>query len=148
MSKFRLGELFCGPGGIAYGATTAQIENHNFGIVHQWATDYDQDTCDTYFNNICPQQRNSVVHADIRKLDIEQDLGNIGDIDALAFGFPCNDYSAVGEQKGLEGSYGPLYSYGVKALNIFKPKWFLAENVEGLQTANNGMAFAQILNVI
>ena len=47
MSKFRLGELFCGPGGIAYGATTAQIDNPDFGIAHQWATDYDQDTCDT-----------------------------------------------------------------------------------------------------
>ena len=27
-------------------------------------------------------------------------LYNIGDIDALAFGFPCNDFSIVGEQKG------------------------------------------------
>jgi DNA (cytosine-5)-methyltransferase 1 len=47
MSKFRLGELFCGPGGIAYGAATAQIDNPDFGIVHQWAVDYDEDTYDT-----------------------------------------------------------------------------------------------------
>ncbi|MDR1687296.1 MAG: DNA cytosine methyltransferase [Clostridiales bacterium] len=145
MSRFRLGELFCGPGGIAYGATTAQIENFDFGIVHQWATDYDKDTCDTYSNNICPMNQNSIVHGDIRMLDIEKDLGGKGDIDALAFGFPCNDYSAVGEQKGLKGDYGPLYSYGIKALKIFKPTWFLAENVEGLQSANDGKAFAQIL---
>jgi DNA (cytosine-5)-methyltransferase 1 len=146
MSEFRLGELFCGPGGIAYGATTAQIDNPHFGIVHQWATDYDKDTCDTYSYNICPQGQSGIVHGDIRKLDIEKDLGSEGDIDALAFGFPCNDYSAVGEQKGLKGDFGPLYSYGVKALEIFRPKWFLAENVEGLQTANDGKAFAQILN--
>ena len=146
MSKFRLGELFCGPGGIAYGATTAQIDNPDFGIVHQWATDYDQDTCDTYFNNICSQGENGVVCGDIRKLDIEKDLGDEGDIDALAFGFPCNDYSVVGEQKGLDGTFGPLYSYGIRALRIFQPKWFLAENVGGLQTANDGKAFVQILN--
>lgn len=146
MSEFKLGELFCGPGGIAQGATTSQVTNPNYRIVHQWATDYDYDTCSTYQNNICSQEQDSVVCGDIRKLDIENDLGIKGDIDALAFGFPCNDYSVVGEHKGLEGSFGPLYSYGVKALRIFKPRWFLAENVGGLQTANDGKAFTQILN--
>jgi DNA (cytosine-5)-methyltransferase 1 len=145
MGKFRLGELFCGPGGIACGAMMAKINNPNFGIIHQWATDYDQDTCSTYAKNICPERQSSVVYGDIRKIDIEKDLGREGDIDALAFGFPCNDYSVVGEKKGLEGVYGPLYSYGIKALEIFQPKWFLAENVGGLQTANDGKAFAQIL---
>jgi DNA (cytosine-5)-methyltransferase 1 len=146
MSRFKLGELFCGPGGIAYGATTAQIDNPDFCIGHQWATDYDQDTCNTYQSNICLQKQGSVVCGDIRKLNIEKDLGREGSIDALAFGFPCNDYSVVGEQKGLDGTFGPLYSYGIKALNIFQPKWFLAENVGGLQTANDGKAFTQILN--
>ena len=45
---FRLGELFCGPGGIAWGAMNATIEDPNFSIVHQWANDYDADTCETY----------------------------------------------------------------------------------------------------
>ena len=66
-------------------------------------------------------------------------------IDALAFGFPCNDYSVVGEQKGMDGVYGPLYSYGVKALKKFRPMWFLAENVGGLRNANDGKAFAKIM---
>ena len=39
---FRLGELFCGPGGLAYGATNASIEDPNYRIVHKWANDYDQ----------------------------------------------------------------------------------------------------------
>jgi len=146
MAKFRLGELFCGPGGIAYGATTAKNLDGDVGIVHQWATDYDLDTCNTYTQNICRDNPNSVILGDIRQLDIERILGGVGDIDALAFGFPCNDYSVVGEQKGLAGIYGPLYSYGVQAMRIFKPKWFLAENVGGLQTANDGSAFARILD--
>lgn len=50
---FRLGELFCGPGGLAYGATHARIDNPDFRIVHQWANDYDKTTCDTYIRNIC-----------------------------------------------------------------------------------------------
>jgi DNA (cytosine-5)-methyltransferase 1 len=141
MTKYRLGELFCGPGGIAHGAVTAKISNPDYKIVHQWATDYDQDTCNTYMHNICPGKDGSVICKDIRKLD----LNTFDAIDALAFGFPCNDYSVVGEQKGMDGVFGPLYSYGVAALNHFKPKWFLAENVGGLRNANDGKAFAKIL---
>jgi DNA (cytosine-5)-methyltransferase 1 len=111
MSYFRLGELFCGPGGIGYGATTAAIEDPEFRIVHQWATDYDKDTCDTYIKNICPDNPDSVICKDIRKLN----MNTLSDIDALAFGFPCNDFSVVGEQKGMEGVFGPLYSYGIAA---------------------------------
>ena len=138
---FRLGELFCGPGGLAWGALHADIVNPDFRIVHQWANDYDKSTCETYRRNICPDDPDSVYHADIRKFDLEQLTG----IDALAFGFPCNDYSTVGEQKGMDGTFGPLYSYGVKALKIFRPQWFLAENVSGLQNANEGKAFTKIL---
>ena len=142
MSRFRLGELFCGPGGIAHGAVTAKIADPDFQIIHQWATDYDKDTCNTFVHNICQGKEGSVVWKDIRKLDME----TLAEIDALAFGFPCNDYSIVGEQKGMDGVYGPLYSYGIKALKKFKPKWFLAENVGGLRNANDGKAFEQILN--
>lgn len=72
-------------------------------------------------------------------------MSKLAPIDALAFGFPCNDYSVVGEQKGMDGVYGPLYSYGVAALKLFKPQWFLAENVGGLRNANEGRAFTKIL---
>lgn len=138
---FKLGELFCGPGGIAMGATKAIIENKDYSIVHQWANDYDADTCNTYRKNICPTAPNTVYHEDVRKFNMDK----LASIDALAFGFPCNDYSVVGEQKGMDGVYGPLYSYGVKALKKFQPQWFLAENVGGLKNANDGKAFTQIL---
>lgn len=139
---YNLGELFCGPGGIAWGAMNASIgDDENFKIVHQWANDYDKDTCETYRTNICPKHPNTVYHEDIRKLDMDK----LAPIDALAFGFPCNDFSVVGEQKGIDGVYGPLYSYGVKALKKFTPEWFLAENVGGLRNANDGKAFSKIL---
>lgn len=137
---FRLGELFCGPGGLAYGATTARIDDSEYKIVHKWANDYDADTCKTYIRNICPNEAESVICGDVRKLDIE----SLGDIDALAFGFPCNDFSVVGEQKGFNGKYGPLYSYGIQVLKRYQPDWFLAENVGGLKSANEGKAFEKI----
>jgi len=141
MPVFRLGELFCGPGGLAYGATTAHIELKNYRIEHAWANDYDSDTCDTYRHNICPNDPDSVICGDVRKIDLE----NLPPIDALAFGFPCNDFSVVGEQKGFDGKFGPLYSYGVRVLKSHKPDCFLAENVGGLRSANEGNAFQIIM---
>lgn len=140
VKEFRLGELFCGPGGLALGALTAKISNPEYKIVHQWANDYDLDTCNTYRRNICPNNRDSVVHGDVRQLNID----SLGEIDAFAFGFPCNDFSVVGEQKGFDGVFGPLYTYGVKVLKKYKPLWFLAENVGGLKSANEGKAFEKI----
>ena len=140
VKEFRLGELFCGPGGLAYAAVNSQIEDSEYKIIHKWSNDYDLDTCKTYTRNICPNDPESVICGDVRKLDIEP----LGDIDALAFGFPCNDFSVVGEQKGFNGTFGPLYSYGIKVLKRYKPLWFLAENVGGLKSANEGKAFEKI----
>lgn len=140
---FRLGELFSGPGGLARGAINADIGNDNFRIVHAWANDYDESTCETYRNNICRNNPGSVICGDVRQLKISPD--NLAHIDALAFGFPCNDFSTVGEQRGFRGTYGPLYTYGVRALTAFNPQWFLAENVSGLSSANGGNAFPKIL---
>ena len=139
---FKLGELFCGPGGIAWGAVHSISDDGEFRISHEWANDYDLNTCETYRHNICPDNPETVYHGDIRHFDMTR----LTSIDALAFGFPCNDYSVVGEQKGMDGVFGPLYSYGVKALRLFKPMWFLAENVGGLRNANDGKSFLKILD--
>jgi DNA (cytosine-5)-methyltransferase 1 len=143
MRVFRLGEMFCGPGGIALGAILASksVEQHAFGIEHGWAIDYDEDTCSTFRNNICPTEPDKVICADVRGLDIT----HLAPINAFAFGFPCNDFSVVGEKRGLNGDFGPLYTYGVRVLNRFQPDWFIAENVGGLQSADEGQAFLRIL---
>lgn len=54
VKEFKLGELFCGPGGLALGAISACIEKPEYRVVHKWANDYDASTCDTYRRNICP----------------------------------------------------------------------------------------------
>jgi DNA (cytosine-5)-methyltransferase 1 len=136
---YRLGELFCGPGGLALGAINAQVEN--IKVIHQWATDYHKETCDTYVKNIAPEAPSSVICKDIRDLD----LTTLGPIDGFAYGFPCNDFSNVGEKKGFNGSFGPLYSYGVKVLDYYKPQFFVAENVGGLTSKTQEKAFNQII---
>lgn len=156
---FRMGELFSGPGGMALGARLAAQDVPGVQLRHAWANDLDGDTCRTYLRNILlpeygdraalvhsspeiPKGGGGIVHQNVHDLDIP----GLDSIDGFAFGFPCNDYSLVGEWKGLAGDYGPLYSYGVKVLAEKRPKWFVAENVSGLRGANEGRAFRQILN--
>lgn len=140
---FKFGEFFSGPGGLALGAKEASFLHRGelFAVEHQWANDYDADTCATYRRNICGADSSSVICEDVRNIVV----GDLPHIDAFAFGFPCNDFSTVGEQRGFDGEFGPLYSYGIKVIQAKRPKWFLAENVSGLGSANQGKALATIL---
>ena len=134
MPVFRLGELFSGPGGLAYGAIQSQSDDGLYTVQHEWASDYDLDSCATYTRNLSPERPESVICRDVRELDIE----NLATIDAFAYGFPCNSFSNVGKHTGIVNEkYGQLYWYGVKVLRHFQPQWFIAENVSGIKSAGN-----------
>ncbi len=139
--EYSLGELFCGPGGMALGAHLAAKAVKAVSITHTWANDYDRSTCETYIRNIPGASTESVICEDVRTLNISK----LSAIDGFAFGFPCNDFSQVGQKKGVNGTFGPLYSYGVEVINKHSPKWFVAENVGGLSSSNEGSAFLTIL---
>lgn len=140
-TTYKMGELFCGPGGIALGAHNAADKVPGIKVEHAWANDYDPTTADTYRENTPGASEETVYVGDVRELDTDA----LPPIDGFAFGFPCNDFSLVGKQKGLDGTYGPLYSYGINVLKSHKPEWFVAENVGGLSGANEGLAFPYIL---
>ena len=134
MTEFKLGELFCGPGGLAFGALNSVSDDRRLGVKHVWANDYDFDTCLTYITNLCPDSPESVFFGDVRDLDIKA----LKKIDAFAYGFPCNSFSNVGEHKGFGNEkFGQLYWYGIEVLRHFKPKWFIAENVSGIRSAGS-----------
>ena len=124
---FKLAELFGGPGGLALGTKKARISNSNTEYLVEpiWANDIHPDSCKTYIRNIHPNNPDAVICAPIQEINMQQ----IPKFDALAFGFPCNDFSVVGEQKGVTGKYGHLYTHGVKAIEAKNPEWFIAENV-------------------
>lgn len=132
---YKLGELFCGPGGIACGAIKSKSNDGQITVTHAWANDYDKDTCETYRKNICPNSPETVYCKDVRDLDIE----NLGDINAFCYGFPCNSFSNVGKHQGFENEkFGQLYWYGIKVLKRYNPEWFMAENVSGIRSAGSG----------
>ena len=125
---FHLGELFAGAGGMAYGAHKAEYEGYRFS--HVWANDMDKDACKTLRQNVPVE---SVMCSKVERLRFEE----LEKIDGLVFGFPCNDFSVVGERNGIKGKYGGLYRWGIKGLKTLQPLFFVAENVGGL--ASNGL---------
>ncbi len=141
----KLGEFFCGPGGLAYGAIHAKSKHQNKSlcIQHAWANDIDESTCETYRLNIAHDSEcDSVICGDVHEIDVKK----LSSIDIFAYGFPCNDFSIVGEHKGLDGDYGGLYKTGIEVLNTHKPTVFVAENVGGINSANEGNTFQKILH--
>ena len=142
MTRFKLAEFFSGPGGMGYGASISKVKDSS--IEHAWATDYDQDSCNTYKRNIksndvyCEKIENFFNLVDKKKIILPK-------FDCFAYGFPCNDFSNVGEHLGFKGKFGPLYSYGVELINRYHPKWFVAENVGGIKSSNEGKSFTKIL---
>jgi DNA (cytosine-5)-methyltransferase 1 len=142
---YTIAEAYCGPGGIAVGAKNSSVisRNQKFSFEHKWATDYHSDTCRTYAKNIFGDENSDkVICADIRKLNLKK----LSYADGFLYGFPCNDFSNVGESKGLQGEFGPLYRYGVDYINQCNPKFIFAENVSGISNANSGFAFKKILS--
>lgn len=139
-----LGELFCGPGGIGRGSSWVRLTRGgtHFRFTHAWANDYHAATCETYRHNIAIEPE-MVFCEDVRKF-IER-FPELPSVAGLTFGFPCNDFSAVGERRGLNGHFGGLYSYCVQAVRFFQPLFFVAENVSGLLSSNEGDTFQLIL---
>ena len=131
-----LGELFCGAGGMALGASQARFKGWRFE--HTWVTDKDRDSCQT-IEQVVDTTR--IIQRDVRDLNFQE----MEHIDGLVFGFPCNDFSVVGKRRGINGVYGGLYQYGVEALRVLNPKFFVAENVSGLSSVNRKSDFNRIL---
>jgi DNA (cytosine-5)-methyltransferase 1 len=149
MNELRIGELFCGPGGIAFGAELANKAISKYSskkIKHAWAVDYHESTIETYIKNIKGATAKSALCHDVRLPNLLENLKNISDIDGFAYGFPCNDFSLVGEQKGFNGKFGPLYKFGIDVLHLFNPSFFIAENVSGIRGANQGGALKKIID--
>ncbi len=147
---FKLGELFCGPGGMAIAA--AQIPAISFkgksvGISHVWGVDRDEFAIQTFKKNLSKHSSDlKAYHCDVTDF-LKNHLTEENRINALAFGFPCNSFSAVGEQKGLnDDEYGQLYKAGIKVIEKYDVDWFIAENVSGIKSSKIKGHFKQILD--
>jgi DNA (cytosine-5)-methyltransferase 1 len=117
------GELFAGCGGMAMGLAQA-------GFRHEWMIEFNAIACQTLRDNLRePQhgQRPTVIEADVRGIDWSQ----IGAIDIIAGGPPCQPFSKGGRAHG-ESDPRDMWPEAIRAVQELRPRGFLFENVKGL----------------
>lgn len=119
--------LFSGVGMIDLAASWAGIETVAFCEIEE----YPQQILAKRFPGI-------PIYNDVRELTAER-LKNDGieKIDIICGGFPCQDVSAAGKRTGFTDSKGNttrsgLWSEYARLISEIKPKWIVAENVQGL----------------
>ena len=73
---------------------------------------------------------------------------DIGAIDLLVGGTPCQSFSVAGLRKGMADPRGNLALTYCGILDHFKPKWFVWENVPGVLSSAGGRDFGSFLGAV
>jgi DNA (cytosine-5)-methyltransferase 1 len=127
-------ELFAGGGGLALGLEKA-------GFKAELLNELDRDACKTLrFNR--PDW--NIVEGSVTEIDFTKYQG----IDFLSGGFPCQAFSYAGNKLGFEDTRGTLFFEFARAVKETNPKVFLAENVKGLLSHDEGKTLTVIKKVI
>ncbi len=113
-------ELFAGAGGAALGLEAA-------GIHHAALCEWDPDACAT----LRAAGLGPVVEGDVRDLDAIEAVAGPGPIPLLWASPPCQVFSTAGKRRGAADDRDGV-PWTIDAIDRFKPRWFLGENVRGL----------------
>ena len=144
MEKIKVASLFCGCGGMDLGILggfsflDTAYEKNPFEIVYSVDNDpYCTQIYNENFEHKCEVK-------DVRDINIKE----LPDFDMLIGGFPCQSFSISAQNPprlGYKDERGMLFFEMVKILKERKPRFFIAENVKGLLSANKGQAFPMII---
>ncbi len=134
-STYKTIELFAGAGGLAIGLEKA-------GLHTVLLNEIDKNACATLQANRPNWQ---VVCGDIASIDFSPYKNQI---DVITGGFPCQAFSYAGKKMGFEDARGTLFFEFARAIKETQPKLFMAENVRGLLTHDNGRTLENIKSVI
>ncbi|WP_394867507.1 TdeIII family type II restriction endonuclease [Paraclostridium bifermentans] len=138
--KYTVVELFGGAGGLALGLEEAGFEN--LGLV-----ELDKNACDTLKVN---RPNWNVIEGDIAEIaekGIRNYIDKDAEVDLLSGGYPCQSFSHVCKKDGLEDVRGTMFYYYAKILKELMPKVFLAENVKGLVSHDEGKTLKTMIEV-
>jgi len=70
---------------------------------------------------------------------------DVGPIDVICGGFPCQDISHAGKQAGLAGERSGLWSEITRLVGELRPRFLIVENVAALLSGDNGQWFGTVL---
>lgn len=88
---------------------------------------------------------------DITKIT-ESQIKNLGHIDLVVFGSPCQDLSIAGKRKGLDGERSGLFTTAIKVIKWARKhcgaRFALWENVPGAFSSNGGKDFGEVIKLL
>lgn len=128
----KIGSLFSGAGGLDLGFEQA-------GFTITWANEFDKSIWATFKQNFPDTRLDKRDICAIPSADIPNDL------DGIIGGPPCQSWSEAGARRGIEDKRGQVFFEYIRVLEDKKPKFFLAENVQGMLFSRNKTALEQIL---
>ena len=144
MEKIKVASLFCGCGGMDLGVLGGfsylgkEYKAHPFEIVY--SVDFDEYCTKIYNENF----EHKCIIRDVRDININE----LPQFDMLIGGFPCQSFSISAQNPprlGYKDERGMLFFEMVKILKERHPRFFIAENVKGILSANEGKAFPMII---
>ena len=128
--SYKVISLFSGAGGMDIG-----FINSGFEIV--WANDFFKEAVESYRNNI----GDHIVYGDITKIKSSE---MPDDIDLVIGGFPCQGFSVANTKRSMKDERNFLYKEMLRVIKDKKPKFFVAENVKGILSMENGRVIEMI----
>ena len=124
----KLLDLFSGIGGFSLGAEYNNIET--IGFVEK----------DVFCQKVLRKHWPNVpILGDIR--DVQRDT--FKSVDIVSGGFPCQPFSVAGKRRGTDDDRY-LWDETIRVVSLYKPRWFVGENVEGIVNIQNGMVLRQV----
>lgn len=85
---------------------------------------------------------------DVTKIT-EQQIKDLGQIDLIVFGSPCQNLSVAGNRKGFEGEQSSLFYAAMEIIKYAKrhckTRFALWENVPGAFSSNKGADFTEVV---
>lgn len=78
----------------------------------------------------------------------DDEVRNIGHVDVICGGFPCQAFSVAGNRRGFEDTRGTLFFEIARFASILKPRYLFLENVKGLLNHDRGNTFEVILSAL
>lgn len=133
--KVNVLELFAGAGGLALGLEQANLYT-------QTHVEIDKRCCETLKHN---RPDWNVINADVSTIDFKEYKGQI---DVVAGGFPCQAFSFAGKKLGFEDTRGTLFFEYARCVKEVQPLLFVAENVRGLISHDNGRTLNTMIDVL
>ena len=130
VDQWRVLDLFSGIGGFSLGLEQAGMQTVAFCEIDPF--------CQSILKKHWPL---IPIYDDVAKLRGK----DIGQVEVICGGFPCQDVSSAGQQKGITANRSGLWSEYCRLIGEIQPQFAIVENVIGLLQGGQGRWFGRVL---